>query len=155
MTSLVFEASFAVGILSKFFSKALNAGRSKDVRVDTILLKDLTHGFAGYQLAVGHAFEFGGEGYPPGNDAGDKRTLTKLSDFFGIKLFFSHSAPFCLELYEHYYSRTYPLWGCPQYGVLQRQYCDTGMSTVWGFIKSALSIGWGCHLRMTVHDMGM
>ena len=41
MTSLVFETSFAVGILSEFISKASNAGRAKDIRVDAVLLKAL------------------------------------------------------------------------------------------------------------------
>ena len=97
LTSLILEASFAVSIGSQFLGKAPDSGITEDFGVNTIFLEDLAHGFAVDELAVCHALEFRGEFDPSGDDTGYKRAFTKLSDFFGVKLFFSHSAPFCLE----------------------------------------------------------
>ena len=101
-----------------------------------------------------YSLELRSEGYSYGNDAGDKRTFAKLADFFSIELFFAIVLLSALNYVSTIIAEP-TLCGAVHRTGFVNKYRDAGMSTVWGYIKSTLSTGLGCHLKMTVQYIWM
>ncbi len=128
-----------------------------------MLLEYGAHGLAVHELPVGFPLEFRREVDPSGDNAGNIRTGTEFSKFFGIEFFSGHSVlPFGPDRLEHYYTRIEPtsecprlgvslksrLGGvCPRHGVSAKSPAEPGMSTAWGLADFYLSIVWGRALR--------
>ena len=113
-----------------------------------MLLKDGAHRPSLHEQPVGLPLEFRREVDPSGDDTGDIRAATQLSEFFCVEFFPGHSDhPFGPDRFEHYYTGNGPTRKCPRQGV-SRKSCAERVCPAFG-----VSLKPACRTR-NVHSLG-
>jgi hypothetical protein len=96
------KAFVAVGVGSELVGEAPDSLVAENLRGNAMLFEDGAHGPSFHQQPVGFTLELGREVDPPGDDAGDIRTVTEFSEFFCVEFFPGHSVlPFGPDRFEH------------------------------------------------------